>query len=413
MVAPIVGTPAPPPPPVAPGTTPITPGSTLRGQQFMPTDSARVGKLTDLTDAAAGGVAGFKLPGFEGIAAAPGSARVTRLEDLASGGLEGDLPAFRGVAAGEGYNPDAATSRARELSSGALEKLAGGPSRSDLAMETYKQLQDVEDVKAQEATREAFQRNAGGGRLGSGFLDTEIGDIFGSRKVALANAAKSLATESAGKELDDRRNTLAAILGAEGQYETTGQSREALAASNRGEQRIERGAEQEAGLNKAELALRRSATAAGLAGDIAGRERAVREEGRGERAAGQQAALDEFGVKQSQTGTLADLLDRAQGTELRGREEMRGERDYQNQLARQDVEDRFRTLGLESDQYNADADRELALTELLNRVGGDQGSLSEADRAAIEALLGGSAGTTDALTKLLQGLGTTAGAKGA
>ena len=109
-----------------------------------------------------------------------------------------------------------------------------GPSRSELASQAFSQIQEASAPRFQSELRDVGRRAAALGRIGSGVTTSELGDARENRERRLDLVRRGLATDAAGRQLEDRFRTLGATQGVAGQL--FGQER-----SSRGELRGERG----------------------------------------------------------------------------------------------------------------------------------------------------------------------------
>lgn len=356
-------------PPVQTGTpgaddylTDFGPGNDLQGTQINPTPSGRLQNAKTLTDQAQQGLAGQ--PGF------------TPFKEV------GGAPDFTGIAAPGTYDPSAEAKRARELTAKGLEGLVGAPSRQDLALQSYDALEKSSLADANAATREAFQRNAAGGRLGSGMLDENVGDIFGQRKLKLADARAGLARDTAGQELDDRLKKLNAYQGAGRDF--TGQDLETAGFGQglRGEARGERGA--------------------GL--DYATR---LRDEARTERGTQRDFQTGDLNRARSLLSDQSGEEQRQVGNERLNRDEVRGERGYQTDRSDKALNDRIQQKMLEDSLLNSQFGRDLSTSKFeADQAGVNQDQADQSGQAGsdlIQSLL--SSGLSEADIRQILGVG--------
>ena len=345
------------------------PGKNLLGRQINPGTSKRLAGYQDYTDQAAGNLAGWGgLPGYQRIGPTE-TGGYNRDLDEASGYIRGgQMPGFEGIGAG-GYERSPEAQRARELTAQGLENVAGGPSRQDLALETYRRAEEESLPETQGQIRALGQRAASLGRLGSGMVEEEAGDIFGARKLRLGNLRKELASESAGQELGDRLARLGAAQGAGGQFRGEDLDEAGFRQGLRGEARGERGEQLGDAYRRAGLGMERGGQLAGIAGSRLGALRGRREEEVGERGFEQDRSLSELGARRGQLGDLSALESDLYGRERGEREEMRGERGYQVGEEQRSIENARGQRLTEEDLLDRRYDRDMRRQELLGRYG--------------------------------------------
>lgn len=163
----------------------------------------------------------------------------------------------------------AEAARARGLAAGQLEGVGGAPSRQDIALQRFQDLLGQTEEQRQLGTRAIGQSAAKFGRMGSGMVTTDLGNLEERLQTGLQREARGLAADTAAQEEADRLNRLQATLGAAGQFG---------------------GEDYQRGMGEAGLALQRGGAYQGLGGELAGLEQArfgqgqaLRDEERGER----------------------------------------------------------------------------------------------------------------------------------
>lgn len=119
----------------------------------------------------------------------------------------------------------------------ARNALTGGPNRSDLASQYIDQWNQSTEPQYQRDLTQATKLAAANGRIGSGMLTTDYGNIALARDNARQVAQRGFQTDALGGTIQDRLNNLGALSGLEGQQ--YGQD-----AANRNEVRGERGYQQ-------------------------------------------------------------------------------------------------------------------------------------------------------------------------
>lgn len=284
-------TPAAPSAPSAAGvpTSPYTASSNLLGTQVNPTPSARLAGAQGATDAARGAAGAYDL----GSAASRYGTDFTQKLGIPSIG-------FQGVGTSVAPRVQAAMNRT-DAAAGDLANV----DRFKLAQERFNQSAADSAPAYDFANRVATQRNAAGGRLKSGMLRTDYGNLDLARARDLDSAKTRFLQDALEGTIADQFNKTNALSGLEGQ--AFGQD-----ASLRGEQRTERDA------------------STGLAERNAGRQfdatRAALEMGLG--LANNEAShkINQYGVAQSGENAIA-------GQEAGQRNEVRGERGFQKSMS--------------------------------------------------------------------------------
>lgn len=113
--------------------------------------------------------------------------------------------------------PAADTAAARGEISSQYGKFAGMPDRRALAEQEYNALATLDNANLGRDIQGAGQRAAQFGKLGSGMVTAETGDIFGQHRDYLAKVKSDLATSTAGQMTQDQLNRLSAAQGVTGQ----------------------------------------------------------------------------------------------------------------------------------------------------------------------------------------------------
>lgn len=131
-------------------------------------------------------------------------------------------------------SPD--TQAARQGISTQLGALDAMPNRQQLAEQSYNALANLDTANLQRDIQGAGQRAAQFGRLGSGMVTAETGDIFGQHQAELANIKAQLASGTAGQEAQDALNRLSAQQGVAGQLSGLDQQQYGNLTNERGYQ---------------------------------------------------------------------------------------------------------------------------------------------------------------------------------
>lgn len=271
------------------------PGNDLRSTQINPVASGRLATARTTTDAAGQGVQNFNM-----------GQSATSNANAIQGRLAQGPVAFQGV----GAAPSARQGQYAGMTDSAAQGLAG-VDRFKLAQERFDQSAKDSQPAYEFANRVATQRAAAGGRLGSGMLRTDYGNLDLARGRELDSSRTRFLQDALEGTIGDQFNKTSALAGLEGQV--AGQD-----AANRGEQRTERNA--------------------GLANDVSNRdyEGKIRRDAlsMGLGLAGQEAGygMDRFNAARSAESD-------AYGQDVGGRQELRGERDYQTGRADKSMSD--------------------------------------------------------------------------
>lgn len=173
--------------------------------------SRRYGTQARLADGAARRVAGFSgLGEFQRVA--PGAASnfgtTAGMYGQAGGEVGGAQLAPVGYEAG----------RARTLAAGQLEDVAGAPSRQSIALDRFNDLLDRTNDERTHGVRSIGQSAAKFGRLGSGMVTTDLGNLEDRLQTNLIREARGLSADTAAHEESDRLGRLNVSLGAAGQF---------------------------------------------------------------------------------------------------------------------------------------------------------------------------------------------------
>lgn len=149
---------------------PITPQTTLRGQNVLPGQDPRLASTQGLVDQFVG--SGFNSP------------EASRARQLAVQGLEGQQ----------------------------------GPDRGQIASDVLSQLRESTEDQFRQDRRAVGQDAARFGRLGSGVTTSRLGDLADLREQDFTRAARGLASEAAGLTLADRQAVTGQALQAGSQF---------------------------------------------------------------------------------------------------------------------------------------------------------------------------------------------------
>ncbi len=304
-----------------PSTT-FGPGNNLINRQFNPTPSGRLQGTQGQVDTATGNVAGFQQGRFQGIA--PGQAEA-------------------GIGAGT-FGQGADTAAARAGITQDLASLRSGPSRGELAQQTFSQLQEVGEPAFRKRLQNVGRKASAFGRIGSGVTTSELGDVLQNRERDLDLARRGLSTEAAGLEIGDRFSRLGATRGAAGQLFGQDVTGAGIQQGLRGEARGERGFQ-------------------------FGQGQALRGEARGERGARQQFGQQDFQNRLAQLGAISGLEGQQFGQEAFGRGELRGERQFQFGADQTAQDRRIQQRVLEEQFLNSQFGRDQQQREQFERLG--------------------------------------------
>ncbi len=99
----------------------------------------------------------------------------------------------------------------------AVSALQGGPNRQALAQSLFADYIAQSQPDFDRSLREITQRNAAGGRLGSGMYGSNLVDAATARQQDLGSYATRLAYDTAGGDIQDRLNNVNTLAGLEGQ----------------------------------------------------------------------------------------------------------------------------------------------------------------------------------------------------
>jgi len=384
---PAIVAPAPQPQPgVAPSPTPYAatstfgPSQNLIGTQIGPQDSQRLQATEGQVNTAQQNVAGFRgLTPFQGIGTT--QAPTGLLNQAQSNIGQAQLGPLGGIGNDVG--------QARSATLSALGSLNNAPSRSQTAQNLYGALSDQETANTGAKIRDLGQRSAALGRLGSGMVTSEAGDIFGQREANLAAIKAQLAAQTSGQEQGDILNRIQAAQGV-----TQGLGGLDLAQSGLGLQ---------AGQAGANLALDRAGALSGLAGQQFGIGQGQRQEQVGERSARTGQELADLGARQGVLGQLLDTEGQQYGQEAGARNELRGERGYQADLEQQGISNEVRRQELQDQLLGSDYGRQANTLGMLGNLG-FQGP-SPTGLGLADLYSGQSGDSNAAIAELLRSLG--------
>ncbi len=434
-------------PALAPGTPPVGgppppreqfgPDNNLIGTQFNPTASDRLTGIGGQVDTARNNVAGFQPGQFEGIGVgqagsldpaleAAQGANVSRLGGVDGPGFGGArgllgqsaqetagsrVGQFGGIDAGT-FGGAADTLDARQGVSQDLGAIRGGPSRGELASQTFDQIQERGRPGFERELRDVGRKAASLGRIGAGQTTSELNDVFTTRQRDLDLVRQGLSTQSAGQEISDRFNTLGASQGVSGQLFGQDIGEAGFQSGLRGEARGERGffagqagdeanrslqragqfsqlGGQESGLAGQEFGARfgergfqsgqdqriadNSARQSGLFSGLQGQEfrqgQGLRNEARDERFAGQNFDFRNLGAQQDVLGQLSGIEGQQVGRERGDRNELRGERGFQTGLDQQNIQNQVQRQQLEEALLNGQFGRDFDQNRFLAGIG--------------------------------------------
>lgn len=317
------------------------------------------------------------------------------------------LSDFQSVAAGNPFDPASDTAKVRGRIGQGVDSLYDSPDRMALVKEGLSQFDQSESPFFKAALREATGNAAAGGGIGSGMLNSRLGDVaseFQNRRNLLG---QQLIADASQRTLDDRLGRLSATQSAAGDLFglDTGTSAQNMAIRN--ERRGERNAQRTDEYDKAGLGLTRSGALRDTAGDLYGLNRGeygdraserdfqfgvdrtnadltlekgralqglsgqqfgqgmgLRNEARGEadRRLGYDDRLTNF--RRASLDALSGEESRLSDLGMQARDELRGERAFQTGQARQAVDDRLRQYGLQRDATESDRSFAMSLASL-------------------------------------------------
>lgn len=123
--------------------------------------------------------------------------------------------AFRATGQQAEMSPELQAARSQ-----ALEQMGslGGPDRTQLALDAFKQFQEAGEPAFQQRLTDVGRKAAALGRIGSGVTTTELGDVQLQREKDLSRRGQELSTQAAGQTLQDRLQALQGSLGAAGTF---------------------------------------------------------------------------------------------------------------------------------------------------------------------------------------------------
>lgn len=129
------------------------------------------------------------------------------------------------------------TGQANSAVGNAMQQLTSGPDRAALAQQMFDTFAHGSQGAYDHALTDATRRAAANGRLGSGMLTNEYGDLANQRETQLDTVKQGFMQNALSGTIQDRLNNLGALGGIQGQL--SGQD-----AAQRGEVRDERGYQQ-------------------------------------------------------------------------------------------------------------------------------------------------------------------------
>jgi len=354
-----------PPPGGSPATQQFGPGNNLIGTQFNPVASERLQGTQGQVNQAQQNVAGFQPGQFQGIGAgtAPGG-----LDQARENVGQATVGPFAGVGTGA-FGPQGDTAAARAGITQDLASLRGGPSRGDLASQTFDLIRERTQPGFEQELRGVGQKAAALGRIGAGLTTSQLGDVTSNRERNLGQLQQGLSLQAAGLERGDLLNTLGASQGVAGQLFGQDIGQAGFQQGLRGEERGERGFFAGQAGQEANRALGRAGMFAGIQGQEFGQEQGLRGEARGERGAEQDFGLRNLGAQQNIAGQLAGFEGQQFGQEQSQRNELRGERGFQTALDQQGIQNRVQQRQLEEALLSGQFGRNLSSQQLLANVG--------------------------------------------
>ena len=139
------------------------------------------------------------------------------------------------------FNPEQDTQNTRGMVNDLLQSTTNSPSRLDLAQQAFKTLDENTNDQRQRGIQQTGQAAARLGRLGSGMVTTDLGNLEDRLQQNRDQALRGLSVETAGQQLQDQFGRLGAAQGVYGQQFGADQGTAGTRAGERGELRGERG----------------------------------------------------------------------------------------------------------------------------------------------------------------------------
>ena len=335
-----------PSPPAMVNQSQFGPGNNLIGQQI--TTAPQFAQGAQQSQQQAGGLLGAAAQGIQQAGGTLDQAQ-QRFE-----GLGQNLPGFQGIPAGQ-FGQTPLTGQAQ----GAVSNALGGPSLAQAAQGQFQNLLDRASDARQLGTRDIGRSAAALGRIGSGQVTTELGNLEDRIQTGVTRGARDLAGQVAQADAQNQLARAGLGLGAQNQFFGQGQAL-------RGEARGERGAELDDAFRRA-LLQQQSAQGlqgiAGMAGNLSGQ-------------------LGQLGDRFLGLGGAQFGLGSALANELRG------ERGFQAGLDQQALNNRLRQFGLERGVLGDERAFRLAQSGQLGQFGFGGPAISSGDIGILNNLSG-------------------------
>lgn len=325
------------------GAAPAANGAAPGGYQSPYASMSTFGPTQDLRGTT---IAPTESGSLQGISAALGAAR--------SAYTGGGMPAWQGVAGGS-YAPGADTTGIRSAYTQAMQALANGPDRGQIAS-GYMSLLNQQNDEANARDMRVIGQNASKfGRIGSGITTTNLGDLGERQAISRDRAGKELSLDAASQAMQDKLNVVGALGGG---FSTLG------------------------GADRADAGVQQS----------------LRNENRGERDAANSYAQNLWNNRRTQYGDLLTEQGNQRGYESGLRSELRGERGYQNDMENQAYGRRIGETAL-SDQLTGNAFQRamqlitagygsgMDLSQILQSVGNQQGAAAQGGMGDIATII--------------------------
>jgi len=259
--------------------------------------------------------------------------RVLQLEQQQQQAIQNAGPGQFNSIAGGTYEQSPEAQRARALTAQATESLAGAPNRQELALQSLQNFDAEQGDIRQLGIQDIGRAGARLGRLGSGMVTTDLGNLEDRLNTTRERMLSDLSQQTASQELGDRLSNLSALSGVGGQFNVedlaSGGMQQGLREENRGE-RAAGLANQALGSG---IGLQQAGALGGLASDIYGRDAGLRAEDRGERNFQYGTDVDSANLAMQRLGAGQSLAGQQYGMDTQGTGEQMADRGFLAQQA--------------------------------------------------------------------------------
>jgi hypothetical protein len=368
--------------------SPFGPGNDLRFQYLNPAASQRLEGMATQSDQSRIPLAQFTgFSPFQAIAPTDPSGAQGYYGEAATAFRGQPLSAFQSIGTPGSFAPGSDVSALRGQQVEALNRLNTGPTRTELAQQALQSLDESTADERSRGIRQIGQSAAALGRLGSGMVTTDLGNLEERLQGQRERTLRDLAVQTGSQEFSDQLARLGATGDVGSQLYGQDVTQAGFDQSLRGEARGERGAQlgyEQAG---AQLGLQRGSALQGLGGADLAMRNLLREQAVGERGAQLGFEQANLGAQQGVAGQLAGLESDQAAREAALRGEIRGERDYQVGTAQQAQEDAIRRRLLEEQLLNDAFNRQLSRANLSMGIAGQVGQEAGASNQAVSDLL--------------------------